>query len=73
MPFLKYAKSCFVAEQETLAFRIYVTDSLFYQSQEKRLSKRYADIIMINESVDDRSGDEIALDIIARFGLEVAP
>lgn len=53
-----------------LAYRIYITDSLFYQSDEKRLTKRFYDIIK-PAPVDKRSGDDIALDVIGRLSLKV--
>ncbi|MDE6763723.1 MAG: hypothetical protein K2J73_08605 [Oscillospiraceae bacterium] len=47
---------------------MYITDTLYYQN---RLTVRYTDII--NGTIpkkDDRTGDEIAEDIIAKFGLK---
>lgn len=50
------------------AYRIYITDSLQNIPQDKYLSKRYYDIMHpIN---DDRSGDEIAADVITKIGLK---
>lgn len=50
------------------AYRIYVTDSLQNIPQEKYLSKRYYDIICPIQ--DNRSGDEIAADVINKLGLQ---
>lgn len=50
------------------AYRFYVTDSLSYAAQNKFISQRYADIIK-PQKVDNRSGDEIAEDIISSLGL----
>lgn len=54
-------------EQHDLAYKTYITDSLFYQAQNQRLTTRYYDII--NKKVDDRTGDEIAMDVILSAGL----
>lgn len=50
-----------------MAYRIYVTDSLFYQGQNQRLTSRYLDLL--NRKVDNRTGDEIARDVIVGAGL----
>ena len=52
-----------------MAYRIYVTDMLFYQAQNQRLTSRYIDIL--HKKVDHRDGDEVALDIITRAGLRI--
>ena len=56
--------------QET-AWRVYVTDSLFYQAQGKRLMGRYLDALQHKEQ-EVPDGDEIAADVIRRAGLVVA-
>lgn len=45
---------------------MYVTDSIFYYMQEKAINIRYYDIIHQSPK-DERTGDEIALDIITRL------
>lgn len=50
-------------------YRLYVTDSLYYQAENKHLSVRYKDIIQ-PKKIDTRSGDEIALEVINRLGLK---
>ena len=50
-----------------MAYRVYVTDCLFYQGQNQRLNIRYIDLL--NKKVDNRDGDEIALDVINNVGL----
>jgi hypothetical protein len=50
-----------------MAYRIYVTDSLFYQAQNQHLTARYVDLL--NKKVDNRSGDEIVLDVMSKAGL----
>ena len=46
---------------------MYVTDSIFYYNQNKALQERYYDLIHQTHVEDERSGDEIALDIITRL------
>lgn len=51
---------------------MYITDSLYYQGESKRITVRYADIV--NGTLpqkDERTGDEIVEDFIAKFNLKV--
>lgn len=50
-----------------MAYRVYVTDCLFYQGQNQRLTTRFVDLL--NKKVDNRSGDEIVLDVMSKAGL----
>lgn len=52
------------------AYRIYVTRSLQLIPQNQHIVKAYDEIIHPVE-VDNRSGDEIAADIIERAGLKL--
>lgn len=65
---MRYVKAKWDDHQKSLAYRIYISDTLFAMAQQKYLTKRYVDLIS-NEPQDDRSGDEIALDVIAKCGL----
>lgn len=49
-------------------YRAYVTDSLYYQAHGQCLTERWIEKIMPTAK-DERSGDEIAADVIARAGL----
>ena len=58
-------------------FMVYVTDALMYMGESfanafrgSYMSMRYADLINMHED-DEKTGDEIALDIIERAGLKV--
>lgn len=64
-------KAKYVMYQKELAYRIYVSDSLFYQAENKRLTKRYLELIAKPEKEDRRTGDEIARDVIERLNLKV--
>lgn len=52
------------------AFRLYVTDTLYYSARGQILTERYADLVKITKN-DNRSGEEIAADVIKRAGLVV--
>lgn len=69
---MRYVESRYEEYQRDLAYRIYVTDSLYLDAQNKMMNMRYAEIIGLKKTkVDTRSGDEIAEDVIKRAGLEV--
>ena len=53
---------------QTYIYRVYVSDALYWQGQNKTLSKRWAELIE-KKPVDTRTPEEIAADIIARAGL----
>lgn len=56
---------------EERAYRIYVTDMLFYQCKGEMLAYRYADLLNGKTFENDqRTGDEIAKDVIERCGLK---
>jgi hypothetical protein len=50
-----------------------MSNALYYQSRGKTHVKTFAQIIGLekSEEEDNRSGDEIALDIVNKLGLEV--
>lgn len=69
---MRYVKSRYRNYQRDLAYRIYITDSLQLAAQNKYLTFRYADYIAGRmPKPDNRSGDDIALDIINRFDLKM--
>lgn len=68
--FLRYAEARALADAERQAFREYVCESLRSAPQGRFLTMSYRDIVNPRPR-DDRSGDEIAADVIARLGLEV--
>ena len=66
--FLHYAISRYQHEQTDMAYRVYMTDTLFYHNQQKALSTRFYD--MIHKPVeDDEKADDIVADILTRAGL----
>lgn len=59
-------------EARDASYRVYVTDSIFYQAQNKRLTVRFADALRHEEPEDIPDGDAIVADILRRAGLVVA-
>lgn len=66
---MRYVKTRYREYQRELAYRIYVSDTLFYRNKNQALGVRYYD--MIYSKPDQRSADEIVADIIKNAGLEV--
>lgn len=74
---MRYAIARYQSQQRDLAYRIYVTDCLRMatentakMSQGSYTTVRFYDFIN-PKPVDNRSGNEIAADIIKRAGIEV--
>lgn len=67
---MRYVRAKYAEYNEALAYRIYVSDSLYYLNTDKKLVKRYIDIIKPYPQ-DKRTGDEIAIDVITKLGLKV--
>ena len=74
---MRYATARFNQHQRDLAYRIYVADCLRMatentakMSQGSYTAARFYDIIN-PKPVDNRTGEEIAADIIKRAGIEV--
>ena len=74
---MRYAMARYQSQQRDLAYRIYVTDCLRIISENTAkmcggsyITAKLADIIN-PKPVDDRTGEEIAADIIKRAGIEV--
>ena len=68
---MRYAAARFSKDFRDAAYRVYVADSLYYSVQGKCLTVRYTDVIDTNKKVDNRTADEIALDVIKNCGLVV--
>ena len=74
---MRYAMARYQSQQRDLAYRIYVTDCLRIISENTAnicgcsyITAKFADIIN-PKPVDNRTGDEIAADIIKLAGIEV--
>lgn len=75
---MRYVDSRLKEKQREIAYRIYVTDALKILTTNtarmaggSELTVRYHDAVMNAEHPDDRSGDEVALDVILRAGLRL--
>lgn len=66
---MRYTATRYKREKREEAYRFYVTDSLSYGPQNKYITQRYADLIK-PKATDNRSGDEIAADVIRTLGLK---
>ena len=64
-----YLMARFKQQQKDEAYRIYVTDSMFYQNDNKRLNIHYYDLL--NKKIETRSANEIISDVIEKAGLKV--
>ena len=74
---MRYAMARFNQHRRDLAYRIYVTDCLRIISENTAkmgggsyITAKFADIIN-TKPADNRTGEEIAADIIRRAGIEV--
>lgn len=63
---MRYAAAEILADLKETAYRTYVTDALsaLIKSQGGSINARWIDIVSVPAKKDDRSGDEIAFDII---------
>lgn len=74
---MRYAMARYQSQQRDLVYRIYLTDCLRIIGENTAkigggsyITAKFSDIIN-QEPVDNRSGEEIAADIINRAGIEV--
>ena len=74
---MRYAMARYQSQQRDLAYRIYVTDCLrivtentAIMSQGAYMKSRFYDTINL-KPVDNRTGEEIAADVIKQAGIEV--
>ena len=69
---MKYMVARFLQDYEDLSYRIYTTDMLRTMAMGLKYQsvQRYAELID-HAPKDERSGEEIAADVISRCGLKV--
>ena len=65
---MKYAISRFKKEQEDMAYAIYVTDTLYYNSHNKCLNNRFFDLID-DKPVKEEKAEDIVANVMAGAGL----
>jgi len=69
-PFLHYVRSAIEKDTEEYAFKVYMTDSVQMVGEQKHITKRWCEFVEdIKKPVDDRSGDEVAAEVIMRLSL----
>ena len=51
-----------------MAYKIYISDTLYHQAQNQRLNVRYLDLLDTKPK-DNRTSDEIILDVMKTAGL----
>lgn len=62
---MRYVLARAQREAQTLAYRIYVTDSLFYRAQNKAFTERWYDLAKNEHNVehDNRTAEEVISDL----------
>lgn len=60
----------YTSHVEEVKYRNYVADILYWRGQGKTLTVTYDDILH-PKPVDNRTGDEIAVDVITTLGLKL--
>lgn len=65
---MRYVNARYEQEYRDMAYRFYITNSLQNIPQNKYCTTSFSEIIK-PKKVDQRSGDEIALDVIKKAGL----
>ena len=57
------------AEIEEKNWRIYLADSVYLHAYGEMFKERYSELIDTQRQKDDRNGNEVAKDIMTKFGL----
>ena len=67
---MRYLNASIQKATEERIYRIYVTDSLYLQGQNKYPAQRFAEIYKPKQT-DTRKAEEIASDVFSGMGLQV--
>lgn len=67
---MRYLLSRIRSDREERIYRNYVTDSLYYQGQNKALQERYIDVLR-RKPKETKKADEIISEVTAKLGLQV--
>ena len=65
---MRYVRAKVAEDDERMAYRAYVTESLRLQGKNKYIQRSWLDIID-PKPADNRSGDEIAVQVLRNTGL----
>lgn len=68
-PFICYCEARYARDLQERTFRVYVTEAIRLNGQNKAITAKWHEIAWPGK-VDERTGDEIALDLLARFNTE---
>lgn len=69
-PFMRYVAARFNEKQRDIAYRIFVTESLKLIPQKKYLTVSYENTIRKRIKETNKSGDEIAIEVMRKNGLK---
>lgn len=65
---MRYVRAKYDSYNDTLTYRTYIAETLYQYTRGNGLNVHLMDVIH-PKPVDNRSGDEIALDVISKAGL----
>ena len=65
-PFLGYLRARWDEYERDFLYKVYISDALQYAGQNKYPAQRFVDLL---KPKDNRTGDEVAADVISRLGL----
>lgn len=58
-------------QEEELIYKVYIADTMFYRSQDKRLANRFLDILERDVIKETRSAEEIIQSVIQKTGIKM--
>ena len=69
---MSYVRAAIAQDSEEYAYKVYMTDSAQLSVENKYISRRWCEIMEdMKKPVDNRTGDEVAADVIKRLGLSL--
>ena len=66
---MRYVVSRCIEKQQDMAYRVYLTDSLYCLGRNEHMTVRYIDTIT-NTPAPDKSGDEVVEEVLSKCGLK---
>ena len=70
---MRFVRAECAADEEEYLYRAYLTESLRLQHENKYLSRSWMDMANHTPPPRERTGDEIAMDVIMGAGLHMEP
>jgi len=69
---LSYVRAAIEQDEEDYTFKVYMSDSAQLAGENKFITRRWCDIANdLKKPPDNRTGDEVAADVIKRLGLSL--